>query len=148
VLEDCGAACPKPNDYVYDWMQFLMNKYAKGPFATKFMGGLISWTSDAIISTFYGFGANNCTATAPVPVGSAQFEAGLLDFRSKIQSQTSSFGTYFAGGSAHTFLLLDSAGTVQNGLLGGLYDTNVGGVKLTDWIADLLAHKKAAHVGP
>jgi hypothetical protein len=32
--------------------------------------------------------------------------------------------------------------------LGGLYDTQAGGVKLVDWINDLLTHKQAAHVGP
>ncbi len=148
-LKDCGAACPTSNDYVSDWIQFLLNKYAKGPFAPKFMGGLISWTGDAIISTFFGFGANNCTATTPIPVGAAQFEAGLLDLRTNLQSQTSSFGTYFAAGTSHTFLLMDSGGLVQGtGLLGGLYDTQAGGVKLVDWVTDLVNHTQAAHVGP
>lgn len=148
-LKDCGAACPKQDDYVYDWMHFLMGKYTKGPFAPKFMGGLISWTGDSIISTFYGFGANDCTASAPIPLSSAQFEAGLLEFRSDVQAQTDQFGTYFAGGTDHTFLLMDSGGLVQGtGLLGGLYDTQVNGVRLVDWIKDLLDHKQAAHVGP
>lgn len=148
-LKDCGAACPTSNDYVMDWMQFLLDKYAKGPFAPKFMGGLISWTGDSIISTFYGFGANNCTATTPVALSSAKFEAGLLEFRGKLQGQTSSFGTYYAGGTSHTFLLQDSSGVFQGtGLLGGLYDTQVNGVRLVDWIKDLVDHKQAPHVGP
>jgi hypothetical protein len=130
-------------------MQFLLNKYAKGPFAPKFMGGLISWTSDGVISTFFGFGANDCTATVPVPIGAAQFEAGLLAFRTKVQSQTSAFGTYFAAGSSHTFLLQDANVPAQGlATIGGLYDVTVGGVKLVDWISDLLAHKQAGNVGP
>src|SRR5262249_46380430 len=149
VLKDCGAACPTSNDYVHDWMTFLMKKYAKGPLASKFMGGLISWTGDAIISTYFGFGGNDCTATVPVPIGAAQFEAGLLEFRSEVQAETDLFGTYYAAGTAHTFLMTDSAGLMQGtGLLGGLYDTEVNGVRLVDWISDLLSHEQAAHVGP
>jgi hypothetical protein len=147
-LQECGAACPTHNDWTLDWMQYLLNTYAKGPQGAKFMGGLISWTSDLVIRTFYGFGANNCTVPVPVPLGDAQFEAGLLGMRSLLQGQTTSFGTYYAAGSAHTFLLLDNAIWVGTNLVGGLYDTQVNGVKLTDWISDLLAHKQAPHVGP
>jgi hypothetical protein len=148
-LASCGAACPTPDDYVYDWMTYLLGKYGSGPLSTKFMGGLVSWTGDAIISTFYGFGANDCTSSVPIPIAAPAFEAGLLDFRSKVQAQTPLFGTYFAGGTDHTFLLQDSGGLVQGtGLLGGLYDTQVGGVRLVDWISDLLAHKQAVHIGP
>jgi hypothetical protein len=146
-LAACGAACPTPDDWTYDWIQFLLNKYAKGASASKFMGGLISWTGDAIISTFFGFGANACTAA--IPIGGPQYEAGLLDLRSLVQQKTTSFGTFYAGGTSHTFLLQDSSGIVQGvGLLGGLYDTQVGTVRLVDWLSDLIAHKQAAHVGP
>lgn len=148
-LADCGAACPTPNDYVHDWMQFLLNKYAKGPFAPKFMGGLVSWTGDGIISSFFGFGANDCTAATPIPIGAPQYEAGLLDFRSMVQSETSAFGTFYQGGTSHTFFLQDSNGLVPGtGLLGGLYDAQVGNVRLVDWMSDLIHHKQAAHVGP
>ncbi len=148
-LKECGAACPTADDYVFDWMQYLLDTYAKGPFAPRFMGGLISWTGDSVISTFYGFGADNCTVTAPVPLSGAQFEAGLLEFRSTVQAQTTSFGTYYAGGTSHTFLLQDSSGVFQGtDVLGGLYDTQVGGVTLVQWINDLLGHTQATHVGP
>jgi hypothetical protein len=148
-LATCGAGCPTPNDYVYDWMTYLMNKYGRGPLSAKFMGGLVSWTGDAIISTFYGFGAQNCMSSVPIAISGPVFEAGLLDFRSKIQAQTNLFGTYYAGGTDHTFLIQDMGGLVQGtGLLGGLYDTQVNGVRLVDWMSDLLAHKQATHVGP
>jgi hypothetical protein len=66
-----------------------------------------------------------------------------------VQAETGSFGTYYAAGTSHTFLMMDSGGLFPGaGLLGGLYDTQVGGVRLVDWISDLLAHKQAAHVGP
>jgi len=148
-LADCGAACPTPDDYVSDWMHFLFAKYQAGPLASKFMGGLISWSGDAIISTFYGFGADNCTAAAPVALSSAKFEAGLLEFRATAQAQAPAFGTFIADGGSHTFLLMDSSGLVPGlGLIGGLYDTQVNGVKLVDWITALLAHAQAPHVGP
>jgi hypothetical protein len=67
-----------------------------------------------------------------------------------VQNQSAGrFGTYYADGTSHTFLLQDSSGIVSGvGLLGGLYDTTSGGVKLVDWINDLLNHTQAAHVGP
>lgn len=148
-LADCGADCPRSDDYVYDWIRHLLATHAKGPFAPKFMGGLISWTGDSIIRTFYGFGANNCMSPVSIAVGQAQFEAGLYDFRAMVQPRTDLFGTYYASGTSHTFLMQDSSGLFQGtGLLGGLYDTKVSGVKLVDWMNDLLAHKQAAHVGP
>ncbi len=149
-LAECGAACPTANDYVFDWMQFLLDRSTRrarsrrGSWAASSRGRATRSSAPS-----YGFGANDCTVTAPIPVRSAEFEAGLLDFRSRVQAQTDLFGTYYAGGSVHTFLLQDSGGVVQGvGLLGGLYDTQVNGVRLVDWISDLLAHNKAAHVGP
>ena len=149
VLKDCGLACPDPSDYTTAWMQFILNKYAKGPDAARFMGGLISSTSDAIISMFFGFGADGCTAASPVSLTGPVYEAGLLDIRYWAKEQTDRFGTFYYGSSAHTTLMLDNGIQLAGvGLLGGLYDTQVNGVKLTDWIRDLLAHAQAAHVGP
>lgn len=149
VLKDCGASCPTPGSFVSSWTQFLIDKYAKGPDAQKFMAGLISSTGDAIISNFFGFGANDCTSATPVPLTSSQFEAGLMDIRFSTQSQTDRFGTFYYDSTAHTTLISDTGQqTTGVGLLGGLYDTQVNGVKLTDWIRDLLAHKQAANVGP
>ncbi|MGZ3418791.1 MAG: pectin acetylesterase-family hydrolase [Polyangiales bacterium] len=142
ILKDCGLACPKVDDFVTDYVQFLIDKYAKGSAASKFMAGLVSSTGDSVISTFFGFGANDCTMTAPL--SAATYKAGLSGIRSLIQPQTDHFGTFYYESTLHTTLLTD----VATGVTGGLYDTNVGGIKLTDWLADLLAHKKAAHVGP
>jgi hypothetical protein len=144
-LAECGSACSAPNNWVYPWIEHLLTTSTEGTVSEKFEGGLISWTGDAVISTFYGFGANDCKGNVPVPLNSAVFEAGLLDFRQMAQAKSSLFGTYFASGTNHTFLLLNNA---TAGFLGGLYDTTVGGVRLVDWIADLLAHKPTTHVGP
>jgi hypothetical protein len=141
-LKDCGTACPSRDDYVYDWSKYVVNRYAKGPFAPKFMAGFLSWDSDSTMSAFFGYGANNCTAQSSLT--STQFQAGLMDFRTMVQSATPSFGTYYVPGTSHTFLTLDGSPGSQ----GGLYNTEVNGVKLTDWINDLLSHKQASHVGP
>jgi hypothetical protein len=149
ILKDCGAACPGPGNFVSAWTQFLIDKYAKGAGAQKFMAGLISATGDSIISSFFGFGANGCTSSTPVPLSGSQFEAGLMDIRFSTQTQTDRFGTFYYDSTAHTTLILDTGQqTTGVGLLGGLYDTQVNGTKLTDWIRDLLDHKQAAQVGP
>jgi Pectinacetylesterase len=151
VLADCGPACPDPTNYIGSWMEFLVSKYARGPNAGRFMAGLISSTSDAVISTFFGFGASDCTSPVPIPLSGSQFQAGLLDVRAWAQGATSRFGTFYYDSSAHTTLITDTGIQIQStplGLIGGLYGTEANGVKLTDWIRDLLDHKQAAHVGP
>jgi hypothetical protein len=148
ILKDCGEACPTKDDYVMDWMQFMLNKYGHRA-SSEYRVGLLSHSSDAVISLFYGFGANNCTAVAPTPLSSAQFEAGLLDMRSRARAQTDTFGAYIADGWAHTFLMLDGVGAFSGVFpLGGLYDTEVNGVKLTDWISALLDRTSVSNVGP
>jgi hypothetical protein len=142
ILKDCGLGCPKPDDFVTDYVQFLIDKYAKGTAKAKFMAGLISSTGDSVISTFFGFGANDCTTTSPL--SAATYKAGLGEIRSLVQPQTDHFGTFYYDSTLHTTLLTD----VATGITGGLYDTKVGSIKLSDWLTDLLAHKNAAHVGP
>jgi hypothetical protein len=146
ILKDCGEECPTKDDYMMDWVHFVTNKYGQGT-SSRFRAGLLSHSNDSVVSVFYGFGAANCTALAPTPMANAQFEAGLLDFRSTMQAQTDKFGAYFADGSAHTFLALDGA-AVLGIALGGLYDTEVNGVKLTDWISALLDRTSVSNVGP
>ncbi len=143
-LKDCGAGCPNPDLFIDDWLKFLIGKYTKGPQGPTFMAGLISSTRDTVISTFFGFGADDCKATVPQAIPPADFTAGLLEARASFSAQTDRFGTFFYDSGQHTTLLADFG----TGVLGGLYDTKVDGVKLTDWIKDLLDHKQAKHVGP
>jgi hypothetical protein len=142
VLRDCGGACQSPDDFISDYVQFLVTKYAKGVHADRFMAGLVSATGDSVMSTFFGYGANDCSTLSPL--GAPQFEAGLLELRYTLKPQTDRFGTFFFGASSHTTLIMDSG----SGAIGGLYDTQASGVKLTSWIRDLLAHTQATHVGP
>ncbi len=96
--------------------------------------GLISSTQDAVISTFYGFGSNDCTQSTPLP--GATYAAGLDDLRTNYLSQSGTWGTYFVDSITHTYLLGP-----------GFYTTTVNGKLLTDWVADLLAGK-ADNIGP
>lgn len=146
-LKDCGPSCARTDDYALDYLRFILGKWANGPHGDRFRGGLISSTGDGIISKFFGFGANNCKAT--IALSPTQYEAGLSETRHLARTQTTRFGTYYYPSTAHTTLAWDAASNIPAvGTLGGLYDTKVAGVKLTDWIKDLLAHKAADHVGP
>jgi hypothetical protein len=129
-LKDCGASCPDPNNFAVDWSLFLARKY------THAKAGVISSSQDAVISLFYGFGANDCTAVIP-NMAAADFEAGLMDFRTQLQS-VSNFGTYYITSTSHTWLGTDNS----------FYNTTVGGVRLVDWVRDLLEGKTPTHVGP
>jgi hypothetical protein len=147
VFKDCGSVCPDHTNWTSDYLKFLATKYGTGPLSQKFMGGFISSTADGIISLFFGFGKNNCTGAGLV--SAADYQAALLDIRSRMTSLTDRFGTFYFTSTTHTTLAYD---TVERGYLGGLYSTQVaadgGTAKLTDWIRDLLNHTRAAHVGP
>ena len=86
--------------------------------------GLISSTMDAVISTFYGFGSDDCTASTPL-------SGATLRPASRTCAPTTSpvrhWGTYFVDSITHTYLLGP-----------GLYPTTVTGKALTAWVGDLL----------
>lgn len=132
ILRDCGTACPDPNNFAVDWSMFLAKKYARAK------AGVISASADSVISLFYGFGANECTALIPVSLSAADFEAGLMDFRTTIQGATN-FGTFYIDSTNHTWIGGDDS----------FYNTTVDGVRLVDWVRDLIEGTNApAHVGP
>lgn len=65
-----------------------------------------------------------------------QFEAGLYDLRDNILGDDPAWASFFAPGSNHTI----TAGPLY-------YTTTVDGVRLVDWIAELLAGK-TSHIDP
>ncbi|MBL9107139.1 MAG: hypothetical protein JNL82_39960 [Myxococcales bacterium] len=97
--------------------------------------GFISSERDATISIFYGFGLDECAGLGAIYPG-ARFTAGLHDLRDHILRPAGNAGSYFIPGVEHTFI----AGS-------RFYDTEVDGVRLTDWVADLLAGE-VSHVSP
>jgi len=97
--------------------------------------GLISSERDATISIFYGFGLHECAGLGAIyPSGS--FLDGLHDLRDAVLRPLGNVGTYYIPGNDHTWI-------------GGsrFYSTEVDGVPLTDWVADLLSGD-VAHVSP
>jgi hypothetical protein len=131
ILKDCGEDCPDPNDYSIPYSVHVANKFPNN------MGGLIETTADAIITGFYGYGTDDCTGGFTTPVPPETFKMGLLDYRERVIDMDASLGTYYMEGSGHTILAGDA-----------LYTTEVGGVRLVDWLTDIIEGTAAAHVGP
>lgn len=96
--------------------------------------GLISSTHDAVISTFFGYGAEDCTEM--VPLSGDVYEAGLEALRQEYLAATGQWGTFYVASIQHTWLLGPGFSTTQ-----------VKGRKLTRWIEDLLGGE-VADVGP
>lgn len=131
IIAECGASCTNPDNFVLDYALFLADKYSKQT------SGMIETTEDIIIRGFFGVGANDCTGnivTTQVPP--ATFKEGLLDFRERVKAFPN-FGTYFPAGNQHTWLGSRS-----------VYEAEVGGVRMIDWVRDIVTDTKAAHVGP
>lgn len=112
---------------------FLGEKYPDAPL------GLISYDQDAVISLFFGFGRNQCLTidAAPIPLSGPEYAAALTRARDEELQPSSAWGSYFIAGTTHTVLGGD-----------GFYSTEVGGVKLVDWVDALLADAPRTHVGP
>jgi hypothetical protein len=129
-LKDCGNSCPDPNNFAIDWALFLAKKYAHAN------AGVISSSHDAVISMFYGFGANNCSAGLS-SMAASDFEAGLIDFRTRLKN-VPNFGTYYIDRTNHTWIGADDS----------FYNTTAGGVRLVNWFRDLIDGQAPTHVGP
>ena len=82
--------------------------------------GLASHLEDRTIRFFFGVDPRT---GQPVDISGDAFAAGLRDVRARVPD---SWGTYYATGSAHTFIG------------GPLYYESSGGVSLNDWLGDLL----------
>jgi len=131
-LADCGSSCPDANNYAIDWSLFLAKKFAR----SNAKGGIISATGDTVISLFYGFGMNDCSGFGILPAET--FQAGLLDFRDRLANATN-IGTYFIQSTNHTWIGRDDT----------FYDTTVNGVRLVDWVRDIIDDDpEPTHVGP
>jgi hypothetical protein len=78
IAQDCGSDCNDPgNDLLLYWTH-LPKTYPNARF------GFIDSTGDSVISSFFGFGANNCTSFQAI--SPAQYEAGLLGMRTAVAS--------------------------------------------------------------
>lgn len=130
---DCPQ-CTGPDDGgIVNYTTFIGAKYSSARL------GLISSDEDSVITQFFGFGQNNCAnldgfaGALPGPV----YAAGLEDLRTTYMMQSAAWATYFISSTTHTYL----GGN-------GYYNTTVNGVKLTDWVGDMVGGGQAGHVGP
>jgi hypothetical protein len=147
VFAECGADCPDHTNYTLDATLHVVKKYPKVPF------GLIDDTDDSVITLFYGYGANDCASVLiPTPLTGTVYTNGLLDERMKTAAYPNVGGFIFQG-TDHTTLTMASydtrtaGGTTDDGGAGEDGGTT-GGVKLTDWVAQLVNTGTVTNVGP
>jgi hypothetical protein len=128
VLADCGADCSDPAQLLIGFQKHLAKTYADRSFA------LIDSTGDWVISTFFGFGSNDCSAFGVL--SQATFSAGLSDVRTQM-ADCANFGSFVFTGAEHTSLL-DGANFPARA---------AGTTLLPDYISGLLAGQ-VSNVGP
>jgi hypothetical protein len=117
--EDCTGCFGADGGGLWTYLPFIQEKY---PNAIK---SLISSEADGTISTFYGFGSNDCMALFP---SFPQFEEALYDLRDNALNGDS-WASFIKTGNSHTYLSGDET----------LYGTQSGGVALDQWLTDVLA---------
>ena len=134
---DCGSDCTTGGD---TQAQNLIH-IAEGGHVV----GLIETDADAVIRGFFGVGVNNgkndCKGTLDVlnpQMTAAQFEAGLLDYRARVEKYPT-FSTFFiANSTQHTWLR-------DNSFYG--LGARADGTRLVDWFRGVLEGKPGAHLG-
>ncbi len=124
---DCPACTGPDGGGIVHYADYLGTKW---PSANL---GLLSSTADSVISTFYGYGSNDCMSQTPL--SGATYQAGLDDLRQNHLSH-GHWGTYYVPSVTHTYLLGP-----------GFFTTSVNATALTDWFFALL-HGTAGNVGP
>lgn len=132
-LGECAAACPNPNDYWLDYGRFFAKTFGDRPW------GLISTTEDAVERTFFGIGADDCTAPLDLlnpPISAATYRSELLALRSTLAS-SAGFTTFYPDTDTHTFLAFDE-----------LYTVTAGDVRLLDWVTQIVNGRRPEHAGP
>ena len=134
---DLGATLPAPCDEcfaadgggIHHIVDFLGRRHPNQRM------GYISSERDATISIFYSFGLDECVGLGAI-YPSGTFLEGLYDFRESVLRPLGNAGSYYIPSTDHTWI----SGS-------RFYSTEVAGVLLTDWVADLLAGE-VAHISP
>lgn len=119
ALQSCGANC-MGDDYLVQVASHLVLNYPMRTFS------LISASGDSTISTFLGFGANNCGSFAKL--GPEAFKQGLIDIRTRLFVYPN-FGLFMYPGTEHTALGGDTSFQAVNTPVDGGVP-----VQLTDWV--------------
>ncbi|WP_394848471.1 pectinacetylesterase family protein [Pendulispora brunnea] len=119
VLADCGADCPKKNDYFVD----LTMHYARG---ANHRTGIVNAYDDSVDIEWYNNGGQACSPPAP-RFSTADWEASLRDLRQIGGGARNRFGTYYVPSTSHGWIVY-----------GQFFSTTVNGTRMTDWTRDLL----------
>ena len=131
IANDCGTDCNDvANDLALYWAH-LPKTFPNARF------GFIDSSGDSTISSFFGFGANNCTGFQAV--SPSQYEAGLLAMRSAVASNSNA-GLFIYGGTDHTTVVLAYTTRTAPAADGGT-------VKFEDWVHALVTDS-VTNVGP
>jgi hypothetical protein len=119
---DCANCFPANGGGIVNLGRYLGNKH------TGQKLGLISSVGDNTIRFFFGFGNNNCTPVLPSTTVE-RFTMGLNDLRDNwLDKPDDTWGTFYLSGEQHTWITGGSFTSATSG----------GGVKLIDWVRDLL----------
>ena len=141
VLADCGVDCQSGGTIDTAHWGITAVKHLAKKYPDRVLG-LVESTGDLTISSFFGFGASNCTAFQPVL--EPDFTSGLLDIRAQLAFDKN-FGTFYFGGADH------QAHTSYENALDTRMSTNAmdGGapVSLADWTAQMV-NGTVTNVGP
>lgn len=119
--------CFDAGGWVVDLTLYLRQQYADEAF------GLISYLQDGTISAFLGAGQNECAGGI---VFGSDYEDALVELRDVTLAGDANASSYYVTGIGHTFLPF-----------GAYSSTEVQGVVLRDWVADVL-DGTPAHVSP
>jgi hypothetical protein len=131
IGQDCGTDCPDVGNALAEYWTHLPKTYPNSRF------GFIDSSGDSVISSFFGFGANNCSGFQNVPA--AQYEAGLLGMRSAVAANSNA-GLFIYSGTDHTTVV--SMYTTRSAP-----DGDGGTVKFEDWVKSLVTDS-VTNVGP
>ena len=139
VLVACGDDCV--GDGGVDTGHFAINvlKHLGKKYPTRILG-IMDSTGDATISSFFGFGADNCTSFSPELA--LMFTAGLQDIRTEMSFDTN-FGEFVFASGDHTSL----EGQLDTRVAGGTVDGGAPAVALSDWLTAMIGGT-ASNPGP
>lgn len=129
---DCPECTGADGGGIVNYVDYMGTKHPKSRLA------LISSTRDSVISTFFGFGKNDCQNIDGISsaVDGNVYAAGLEDLRKNHMKNPGQWGTYYVDSTTHTYLL------------SGMYNTTVQGKKLSSWLGDVVNDGPMEHIGP
>ena len=131
IAQDCGSDCTDVgNDLALYWTH-LPKTFPNSRF------GFVDSSGDSVISSFFGFGFNNCAGYQAL--SGAQYEAGLLGMRTAVASYSNA-GLFIYTGTDHTTEVLTYTTRQAPGPEAGV-------IKFEDWVKSLVTDS-VTNVGP